>query len=922
VIVAAFPLSSSAADALSEDAPVSTVVLEGAQMLGIDVASDRARFMAEFTRLLYSRPESKNPVVALIRAGLIGRQPPSDDPSVVVPVPLTAELWSREVFGRAVPPGALIDMIAADRRAALICHTLAGLDDETLNYLADQPGVLRRLYERDAAAFAGFGAGLQVLDGRVVPAGGELSIPLWEAVVGQSVNQPGAFIEALFSLHSGHIAYLFDVVAHLDEPHARFVLGAWLPDSAERLEHFVALATVLAAGYEGWDLGALPFSRPLNDLSFLVMRVRVDSSGHPLPPASRAFWSRALDASGSTGDDDMPVDAAWLAHVTGAGDYYSRGDRVEQVGFGQRVFGGASPDQWADAVAAVRAFPRQQMLMLALERMGIRSPALYAAAAERGARAASLHTERSHWTLAQLQGALAIVSRLTVNGSADVATAERLVSSLIRVEFDHEGRYDGRIADWVVQELVPILPGRRNVEEQLIWGMAGPSPGATARRLLWEGQEYVVDLPAAERSRLAAVRGKQAGATVDLALALHGVTRRLGASRTGPDRVRAAANDMNEVLALFSPSLAGAGSAESRKGVVHVTRVLDEATELRDELAAAAAGDVARARLALPRLTDLLESLLGEALLAWAYAADIGDPSGTALLARNVALRHDFGSSRVDGASLLSGPWALPRQSFLPGVPWHISGSVLGLDLAMASMALRRAGLDGILQAPQIPSNERQAFPVGVALLDPSRLRDTDRDAIASAIATGRARVEAVARGDAPLKPVARAISMDGWRRREIRWMLEHDREAIPSKFALVDLLVLGGAGQLDLNSWGLAANDSYGCLCTKLIPTRAWRLFGGRPRLGLMASFVSDLNLRVAMMLAELQVPSELAKAVLAAAVLDFINSAEATDPNDWWALSLAGRQVSRERIEDYVAAAAVDGPLVPYESDSAGAP
>ena len=51
VIVAAFPLSSAAAVALSDDAPVSPVVLEAAQMLGMDVARDRARFMAELTRL-------------------------------------------------------------------------------------------------------------------------------------------------------------------------------------------------------------------------------------------------------------------------------------------------------------------------------------------------------------------------------------------------------------------------------------------------------------------------------------------------------------------------------------------------------------------------------------------------------------------------------------------------------------------------------------------------------------------------------------------------------------------------------------------------------------------------------------------------------------------------------------------------------
>jgi hypothetical protein len=29
--------------------------------------------------------------------------------------------------------------------------------------------------------------------------------------------------------------------------------------------------------------------------------------------------------------------------------------------------------------------------------------------------------------------------------------------------------------------------------------------------------------------------------------------------------------------------------------------------------------------------------------------------------------------------------WALPRQDIAPGVPWHITGSILGLDVAMAT---------------------------------------------------------------------------------------------------------------------------------------------------------------------------------------------------------------------------------------------
>ena len=58
---------------------------------------------------------------------------------------------------------------------------------------------------------------------------------------------------------------------------------------------------------------------------------------------------------------------------------------------------------------------------------------------------------------------------------------------------------------------------------------------------------------------------------------------------------------------------------------------------------------------------------------------------------------------------------------------------------------------------------------------------------------------------------------------------------------------------------------------------------------------------------------PAALAKHVLGAAVQDFIDQARPTDSNDWLALVRAAQAFTRERIEDYVATATADGPLVP---------
>jgi hypothetical protein len=111
----------------------------------------------------------------------------------------------------------------------------------------------------------------------------------------------------------------------------------------------------------------------------------------------------------------------------------------------------------------------------------------------------------------------------------------------------------------------------------------------------------------------------------------------------------------------------------------------------------------------------------------------------------------------------------------------------------------------------------------------------------------------------------------------------------------------------------------SEGCACTRLASPRQWRLLSGRPQLAFMASGIPDLNLHIAQALADLRLPATLARAVLSAAVLDFIEGVAPTDPNDWWTVARAAREVPRELIEDYIAAAAaVDGPLVPDDTES----
>ena len=77
------------------------------------------------------------------------------------------------------------------------------------------------------------------------------------------------------------------------------------------------------------------------------------------------------------------------------------------------------------------------------------------------------------------------------------------------------------------------------------------------------------------------------------------------------------------------------------------------------------------------------------------------------------------------------------------------------------------------------------------------------------------------------------------------------------------------------------------------------------------MGSAVPDLNLRVAELMAELKVPAALFGAVLAYATQDFIDGAPALYDDDWAGIVQFAGQLSRERIEDYVAALVAAGPV-----------
>ena len=160
------------------------------------------------------------------------------------------------------------------------------------------------------------------------------------------------------------------------------------------------------------------------------------------PGCRRRRSGSARSTSGGTGAPQAPSSssAAWLAEFFLGHPSRERERRVDAFAFAQRVFPrGGQGEAGVDAdemVTAVRSFVAYPVLMLTLERMGVRTPAIYAAAAQQAERLTDLDQSRGSIALAQFQGALALLSRLTRVRTIDGATAERLARDLFASRLD------------------------------------------------------------------------------------------------------------------------------------------------------------------------------------------------------------------------------------------------------------------------------------------------------------------------------------------------------------------------------------------------------------------------------------------------------------------------------------------------------
>jgi hypothetical protein len=285
------------------------------------------------------------------------------------------------------------------------------------------------------------------------------------------------------------------------------------------------------------------------------------------------------------------------------------------------------------------------------------------------------------------------------------------------------------------------------------------------------------------------------------------------------------------------------------------------------------------------------------------------------LLGGDIAQRHNFGLVGPAGMRRDLLAWAMPREQVGDGSPWHVEGSILGLDIALARLALRRIADNEMPVAPTINLNDQLTLARTVMALNASQLRDVDRDRIVAAIGRGRSRVAAAQNDLAAMTALAAEAQLPAALRQTLPWLMTRSPDTAAALFMLRDLFWLGKP-ELDrrtLDAWGMYAEGLNSRLRTAMHPPVPWENFGGRADGGLLATQAPDLVLRMAEETARIQLPALLIPSLLTFAATDYWHDVESRFPDDWPAMARQALALSPSRVEDYVAALAGAGPLRP---------
>ena len=296
-----------------------------------------------------------------------------------------------------------------------------------------------------------------------------------------------------------------------------------------RLERFRALYRAFADIDPAWKTLERPFSRPSDDPSTMLRLVTVGAqASQPRPPTAvsgmRAHrydvptaGTRGLKMSSRTESSmprgspntccrDSPLNDRRASDASRSVNacLVRRQRKNSMTPWSRSAHARDSPHSWT------------------LERAGVRRPATYALSGATGPR------DRGCWgpragrpAVAQFQGTLLLLERMSRTGTIPASGIDGLVSSLCMLETT-SGRYDGALAAWIETTLLPALPPQLVIQpsarEQSPSGSCGHGGGQPALRV--GRREVHHRRHRASLRDLVAIRAKQGGNSLDAVMAL------------------------------------------------------------------------------------------------------------------------------------------------------------------------------------------------------------------------------------------------------------------------------------------------------------------------------------------------------------------------------------------------------------------
>lgn len=877
--------------------------------LGDRVVTPPAEIVAELTRRFYNATDEAaakdvqfRQLLAWLRACQTTHactQPPLRPDTVPLPAP--PEFWLRTLLDQQTPRDRLTLAIVGDRRAALFYTALLSMDGPTRAWFLERPDLVRRLSVIDHGALAVAAPYLRVDNGRWRLPGGPAAERVWTDLAAARLEDAPAFLTALLRAHGGLVTYALEVVATLDAPRQAALLDLGAADASRTLAAGRALIDALKPSVEFWRPGERPFWRPMIDPGLLIAQMTLDPQGRFALPPGRKIWQLVFGAGDAppaperardAWDDRTPPPVAWLLARIGDAAPAERVVRSEQVLFASRRLAGQPDSAAIDVVTALWGCGRFPQLVRVLERNGVAEPARVAAMVRRAVEL-DAGGARTRDALAQWQGLVALIdhaARTAAMSRADVASA---IDSLAATSGDAAGSRLRWLAQWLNVSPAPAGPTERRLEHALIARLT-TVPASTIRRVSWEGEAYRLDVGAGERDRLTRVRGRDNRPLLDAAFQILELSARSAAS---------ASDDL--------AALAGLATAAG----------LDRSLSVDDERGRTARDLLSRARRSLTRdggarasaasraaLGDLGETLATSALVELTYAVSMGWAEELPLTAAAASHRHVLVRDGAGRRGEIA--WTAPLIVTDRRQPWHVAGSLLGLDVALAPVALRRVSKRPLTAAPLLNSADRTVLISTLAVLDRRDFTDEAQRSVVDAVTRARSQLAAD-----PLAATGAAASagVSPLRRTLAAWLAATDRPALASFFSLVELTRIGAGGAPlpdALSRWGNFDAPLSGRLSPGPLPALPVERYAGRSGRTL-ACAVPDLQLALALGLTELELPAALVPDLLPAALFDLVNTTASRHTDDWEAMTQRAQAVDRDAVERYLGLLTTQGPL-----------